>query len=271
MRINIEDQFWGDVRHVKLCLKLNDEEKATGSRLIAFHLAQKYWIPNRELIPAKEFERIPSHHALIEVGFAEADEQGNIRVKGVEEHFNWWFKCAEGASRGGQASAKARSTHPQGGVNPGSTLVNAPTPTPTPTLPLKKNTYKAVSKETAERLETIFKNYPQRKGDRGKNKGFEKLARILKSEEDFERFEKAVNNYAAHCEETEKTGTAYVKQLPSFISVWTEYEGEADAPPVGIDSSKHWEDRERDGGIVWGDAGFEEQRRKVLKESNAIV
>lgn len=103
-RINIEDSLWSDPRFMRLCIKLGDEMRAVGAVVLAWRVAQKYWCPDRQPIPSKAFETAGLPGALIDCGLAE-DVDGDVRMRGSDEHFAWWFQRQQAGAKGGQAKA----------------------------------------------------------------------------------------------------------------------------------------------------------------------
>ncbi len=73
-------------------------------------------------------------------------------------------------------------------------------------------------------LDSIFGEYPKRKGDHGKKAAFQRLSKILKSEEDVGRAREAAKNYRKHCDAEKLTGTPFVKRFSTWVGVWEEWE-----------------------------------------------
>ena len=103
-RLNVEDSLWSDPRFLRLCAKLGDEIQAIGSVILAWKLAQKHWCPNKQLIPENVFKEAGLPEELISIGLAERHKDG-IRMRGCEEHFEWWFKKVNSGRLGGLAKA----------------------------------------------------------------------------------------------------------------------------------------------------------------------
>ena len=66
-------------------------------------------------------------------------------------------------------------------------------------------------------LEKLYADYPRKEG---KKKAFEKLNKLITSEEIFTQVHTAIKNYAKQSADKE---TRYVKQFSSFVSVWEDY------------------------------------------------
>ena len=56
----------------------------------------------------------------------------------------------------------------------------------------------------------------------GKSKGMKKLIKEIKTEKDFYLLEKAVKNYAKHCE-VQNTEIKYIKHFSTFVSEWKDW------------------------------------------------
>lgn len=64
------------------------------------------------------------------------------------------------------------------------------------------------------RVEIIYGNYPLKKG---KEKGIKKILSVLKTDEDFNKFNDAVINYAKHCK-ISNTADKYIKHFSTFCN-----------------------------------------------------
>jgi hypothetical protein len=80
-------------------------------------------------------------------------------------------------------------------------------------------------------FESVYQLYP-RKGE-GKKAGMMKLERDITTEAKFERFKKAVENYAYLCR-TRGTEREYVKMWSTFVNNWEDYENAED---LGINTT----------------------------------
>lgn len=95
-RINIEDSLWADQRFIQLCIKTGDMAKAVGAVLLAFKLAQRFWVPDQRNIPSVQFRSTPLASDLIEVGLAEYfDNEQFVYVKGTKEQFGWLIQRSQ--------------------------------------------------------------------------------------------------------------------------------------------------------------------------------
>lgn len=66
-------------------------------------------------------------------------------------------------------------------------------------------------------LELLYSDYPRKEG---KKKAFERLGKIITSEEIFTQVHAAIKNYAKQSASQE---TRFIKQFSSFVSVWEDY------------------------------------------------
>lgn len=77
-------------------------------------------------------------------------------------------------------------------------------------------------------LESIYKEYPKRKGDAQKGKGMTKLARLVKNQPDFDLALLAVKNYRAYCVTEKQINTGFVKMFSSFWDAHGDWKSWAD-------------------------------------------
>jgi hypothetical protein len=111
-RINIEPEWWSDMRRMQLVLLLGNEFSADGMVFRAWRLAQQFWF-KKELIPDHAWVGSGFGDELFKCGLAERRQEG-IYVRGATRHFDWYEKKVEvlrqNASKGGKNSAKSRKT-----------------------------------------------------------------------------------------------------------------------------------------------------------------
>lgn len=109
-RINVEESVLTDFRFNQLYIKLGDIDKALGSLVRAWRLAQKWYLTPERMIPVSEWEKNLIPKEIIEVGLADQIE-GKIRVKGADDQFAWLIQRVESGRKGGIASgiSKRRS------------------------------------------------------------------------------------------------------------------------------------------------------------------
>lgn len=98
-RINIEDQLFTDGRFIQLVGKIGDIQ-ATGLVILAFKLAQTYWLKG-ELIPKDVFFYRNEFKNLLEIGFAEEKDDG-IYISGSKEQFSWLIQRKNAGKKGGR-------------------------------------------------------------------------------------------------------------------------------------------------------------------------
>lgn len=89
-RINIEDSLFLDIRYQHLVEKTGSRASALGSVILAWIVAQKYWLDNCRLVPIVEFKRVPNYEFLIETGLSRVSEDGEfVYVSGSKDQFAW--------------------------------------------------------------------------------------------------------------------------------------------------------------------------------------
>jgi len=119
-RLNIEDNFWSDIR-LQLLAERIGYTSAVGSMVVAFKLAQQFWVQGK-LIPEKIWQASRISEEIFEVGFAERRDEG-VYVCGSERHFAWYMEKVEAGRRGGQKSAQ-RPRNSKGHFEPSKTPEN---------------------------------------------------------------------------------------------------------------------------------------------------
>ncbi len=92
-KISIEEKFWTDDRVGKLVRRCG-EVLGYGYCLLAWKLAQHYWLPDKDLIPDKSWKVAGLPEDLFELGLAERRE-GGIYVSGTEKYHAWYFTNVE--------------------------------------------------------------------------------------------------------------------------------------------------------------------------------
>jgi hypothetical protein len=116
-RLNIEDKFFSDPRFIELCISLGDKFKAVGVMIMAWRLAQKWYLTPERLIPISEWKKANLPDEIYASGLAEKID-GKVRVMGSDEHFSWILKCREAGKRGSlkrlENSSRVPSPDPEG-------------------------------------------------------------------------------------------------------------------------------------------------------------
>lgn len=95
-------------------------------------------------------------------------------------------------------------------------------------------------------FESIYQNYPKRKGHMNKARGMTICNKIFKTQESYDRLSKSVENYSAFCKSNAKVGTEFIPMWSSFVNgPWEEWidpknlEGET----AGIDWPQFWKNQ----------------------------
>lgn len=102
-RLNIEDTLWKDFRFQELMVKVGSRHAAKGMIVELWTLAQEYWFPNKQYIPAEKITEA-GLHAVIDAGLAVLKPEGGYFAVGSEKAFDWLFE----KQKSGLASAEAR-------------------------------------------------------------------------------------------------------------------------------------------------------------------
>ena len=137
-RINIEDDLWSDDRFLSLVEKLGNRASAIGAVVIAFKLAQKYWIPDQRPIPSVQFRSIPFASELTSCGLAIEDEkQESVYIRGSENQFDWLIQRSRAGSKskGKKVNGTERNLTGANGTKPLTPSPSLP-PAPAPSLAL---------------------------------------------------------------------------------------------------------------------------------------
>lgn len=105
-RINIEDTFWSYDPFLALVEKLGNRASAVGAVILAFKLAQKYWVPDQRPIPSVKFRSLPFASDLIECGIASESEDGDfVHVHGAKDQFEWLIQRSQAGAKSKEKKA----------------------------------------------------------------------------------------------------------------------------------------------------------------------
>lgn len=107
-RLNIEESIYSDRRFIDLVVLCRDLDKALGSLVRAWSLAQKWYLTENRMIPAIEWEKQKMNDELIEVGLVEKVGEF-MRIHGADEQFAWLVQRSESGKIGGLRSGLKRS------------------------------------------------------------------------------------------------------------------------------------------------------------------
>lgn len=229
-RINVDDSLFKMRSWTNLIVALGDREKALGALVWAWITAQRFWYPERKLIPRDVWVDEGLCDEIIQAGLAEDGEAG-VYVHGSEEQFKWLFDNQAKGVKSGEARRRKRTLNRGStAVNSGSTEVNRSQPQPTDsnqpeplTLPLsppltlihtQSQTLKSKTECNSFDLEKIYEEYPKRPGS-GKKEGIKALALQFKSDQDRADCFGAATNYRKHCE-INKIEPQFIKQFRTW-------------------------------------------------------
>lgn len=241
-RINVEDTLWSDPRFMKLCIKLGDQFRAAGAVLYAWKYAQKYWCPNKKPIPLQDFINSGIPAEIIACGLAEELDDG-IKIKGSEEHFAWWFEKRRAGSVGGRVSAQ-RPRNKSGQLLPSKTqallgecLVKNQASI---SYSFSNKEYKTLVQKPSPSAPVfdfflVYQAYPRKTG---KKAGLAKLAKLIKTQDQYDLLLTKV------CEFREKCRDKELKYIPHF-STYVNQERWLDADEESTKQIVEWEDGTR--------------------------
>jgi len=164
-RINVEDSLWADQRFIQLCIKTGDMAKAVGAVVLAFKLAQRFWVPDQRNIPSVQFRSTPLASDLIELGLAEYLEDDQfVYVKGTKEQFAWLIQRSEAGKAKKPRSLKSLENLPNG-TERDLTERNGTKPltlTPPPPLALALTLPQSLENQKTEIIETAEPPRPKK-------------------------------------------------------------------------------------------------------------
>lgn len=113
-RINIEGGLFTRGEWLAMVEILGSADTALGALVRTWLVAQRYWFPNRELIPLDVWRRERLNQAVIESGLAEVRTDG-IYVRGSDVQFAWLFDASEKGKKSAEARKKKNGTAQPGG------------------------------------------------------------------------------------------------------------------------------------------------------------
>jgi hypothetical protein len=114
-RINVEEQWWTDLRRFKLAELIGDDALADGIMLAAWRVAQDFWKNGKKPIPRSVFLKLRGSTELIKSKLA-VQRGGHFYLKGSQFRFQWLIDRQEAQKE----SVAARSRN-----NKKKTLANA--------------------------------------------------------------------------------------------------------------------------------------------------
>lgn len=98
-RINVDDDLFTDPRFIELAIKLGDRELAIGIVINAWQLAQRYWVPDKKLIPIKIFDKLRASKIILDCGLA-TRKRGGIYLQGSSDQFAWLMRIHDLSRKG---------------------------------------------------------------------------------------------------------------------------------------------------------------------------
>lgn len=205
-RINIEDSIYRDERFHKLSA-FEGKHKALGLCVAAWDLAHRWFLKHPEgLIPIAEWDNDPELLLLEKYGLAERKKNG-IYVKGSRDECQYLTKRVLAGRKGGlKSQEKISSKHKQ-------IEQNRPSSSSSFSISENNNNICNANALRASELEKLYQAYPRKLG---KAEGLSRLKNMIKTEQDYRDFEKAVANYSAFIKR-EKIEPRFIKQFSSFV------------------------------------------------------
>lgn len=98
-RLNIEDALFKDTRFFDLAIKLGSVESAMGSLVIAWMLAQKWFLKSDDGgIPLDEWKKQKIKNEIIEAGLADL-KGASVYLRGSQEQFAWLRACSDAGKK----------------------------------------------------------------------------------------------------------------------------------------------------------------------------
>lgn len=86
---------------------MKDVDRALGTLVRAWSIAQKWYIIGNRMIPEAEWAKQGIDELIFEVGLAERID-GHVRIAGSDEQFHWLLQRVEAGRKGGHAKASGR-------------------------------------------------------------------------------------------------------------------------------------------------------------------
>lgn len=248
-RLNIEDDLWKDGRFLRLAVRVGDHFKAVGMVVMAWSVAQKYWLNGERPIPRPVFDR-ELDPVLIEMELAEVSAEGDVYIRGSREQFAWLVQRREAGRSGGLRSGKTRlETIKEKTKRNEAEASGTKRGEPSYSLSIseeEKNVGSATPPDAPYDFETLYRIYPKRGKDMGKRGGMDKLRSQITSPAKYDDFARAVKNYSAHCakEKRKDPGWRFSKMWSSFCArnFWPDWVDQQEAqPPAEEYRENTWE------------------------------
>lgn len=209
-RINIEDSIHTDDRFIKLTIKLQSYEMALGCLVKAWMVAQKHFISSDRYIPLDVWNKQGLKNEIIEVGLATATDR-YIKMAGIEKQFSWLTQRVAAGQKGGLKRAE----------NKRKTLATASTRLADATLLPPSSVLSTQGKKNIINaqfyLESVYKRFAKKMG---KTPGLKSLSKSVKTIQDFQDLEIAVDNFNAH---HKATPMAYIPYFSTFANQWRDW------------------------------------------------
>lgn len=108
-RLNIEDSLFKDSRFLDLVVKIGNYSQALGDVVLAWVVAQEYFLKNDGCIPFEVWQKRKLNDALIECGLATKQEKG-FYLAGSHDQFAWIKQRSDAGKKGAQKTNTNKSS-----------------------------------------------------------------------------------------------------------------------------------------------------------------
>ena len=210
-RINIDDSIYSDPRFIRLVILCNGNmDQAVGQLVRAWSLAQKWYLKSPDsFIPLHEWNARSIPMNIVTAGLAEIVND-RVRVMGSDDQFRWLIQKSNAGKSNRDIKGKSRQRPLTGDVK------RRP-------LPLSLSLSLIQNTNTIEHFvfdfESLYRKYPRKKG---KSSGIKKLAKEIKTKEDYNLLAAAIESYANDCIKN-KTEEKYIKHFSTFVGCWRDW------------------------------------------------
>lgn len=224
-RVNIDDSIYRDGRFLQLVAKSRSPEEAIGCLVMAWSVAQKWFTKPEKFIPIEEWKKQRLSDAIIECGLADL-VNGFVKMRGINDQFNWLTQRVEAGRKGGFAKRKRKASKPvataERPLDPAKRPPSLLTPySNTTTNTKKKNNINTnyVVKRVSFDFDALYKKYPRKLG---RQKGLRIAQDQIKTPDDYNALDLAITRYGEHCR-LNSTAPEFIKYFSTFMSEWKDW------------------------------------------------
>lgn len=123
-RINVEDSIYKDARFIDLLISLGSKESAIGALVIAWSVAQEYFLKNGGKIPLSKWSQQKLKNEIIDCGLASIVDGEFVYLSGTENQFAWLKTASNKGAKSGEARRLKSLKKKTNTVEPSSTQLN---------------------------------------------------------------------------------------------------------------------------------------------------